>query len=74
MNLRERPLRERPGTLPEPAAAPLAPLRRAATGTVALRVAVAGALCAGLVLRFATTSALWLDEALSVSIAQLPLP
>ena len=40
-----------------------------------LVVAVAlGATAVGLVLRFATTSALWLDEALSVNIASLPVP
>jgi mannosyltransferase len=35
--------------------------------------AVAGALVAGAVLRFVTTSPLWLDEALSVNIASLPV-
>lgn len=39
----------------------------------ALLVIVALAVVAGLVLRFVTTSALWLDEALSVNIAALPL-
>lgn len=34
---------------------------------------VAGSLLAGLVLRFASRSPLWLDEALSVNIARLPL-
>lgn len=38
-----------------------------------LVVLVAVALVAGLVLRFVTTSALWLDEALSVNIAALPV-
>jgi hypothetical protein len=37
------------------------------------RWAVGCAVLAGLVLRFATTSHLWLDEALSVDIARLPL-
>ncbi len=41
--------------------------------TTAEWVVLAVALVAGLVLRFATTSALWLDEALSVNIAALPL-
>src|SRR5690348_16241867 len=36
-------------------------------------VAVAGAVVTGLVLRFWTSSHLWLDEALSVDIARLPL-
>ena len=40
---------------------------------VAVVVAVAGAVAAGLVLRFWTRSALWLDEALTVDIARLPL-
>lgn len=40
---------------------------------VAAVVAVAGAVAAGLVLRFWTRSALWLDEALTVDIARLPL-
>lgn len=47
-----------------------------ATTSLAGRVALAGAVAAvaaGVVLRFATTSPLWLDEALSVNIAQLPL-
>ncbi len=34
---------------------------------------VAGAVVAGVVLRFVTTSPLWLDEALSVNIAKLPV-
>jgi hypothetical protein len=38
-----------------------------------LVVAVAGAVLAGLVLRFVTQSPLWLDEALSVNIARLPI-
>lgn len=39
----------------------------------AARVAILVALAAGIVLRFTTTSPLWLDEALSVNIARLPL-
>ena len=35
--------------------------------------AIVGALAVGVVLRFVTTSPLWLDEALSVNIARLPL-
>ena len=38
-----------------------------------LRALVAGAVLAGVVLRFVTRSPLWLDEALSVNIARLPL-
>lgn len=38
-----------------------------------LAIAVAGVVVAGLVLRFFTTSDLWLDEALSVNVARLPL-
>ncbi|CAN5674414.1 hypothetical protein BH10ACT1_BH10ACT1_14040 [soil metagenome] len=38
-----------------------------------LRVLVGGALVGGVVLRFLTRSPLWLDEALSVNIARLPL-
>jgi hypothetical protein len=41
--------------------------------TRGFQIAIAAALVAGLVLRFATTSPLWLDEALSVNIARLPL-
>ena len=37
-------------------------------------IAMAGALVAAVVLRFWTTSDLWLDEVLSVNIARLPLP
>ena len=37
------------------------------------RIAVGGAIAAGLVLRFVTRSQLWLDEALSVDIARLPI-
>lgn len=40
----------------------------------AVRGAVAGLVVIGLVLRFRTASDLWLDEALSVNIARLPLP
>ena len=36
-------------------------------------IAVAAAILAGVVLRFLTTSELWLDEALTVNIARLPL-
>src|SRR5438874_6895737 len=38
-----------------------------------LTVAVAGVVVIGIVLRFLTTSHLWLDEALTVNIARLPL-
>jgi hypothetical protein len=38
-----------------------------------LRAAIAVAVLAGVVLRFCTTSDLWLDEALTVNIARLPL-
>ena len=37
------------------------------------KAAIVGALAGGLVLRFVTTSHLWLDEALSVDIARLPV-
>lgn len=37
------------------------------------QVLIVGALVVGLVLRFVTTSPLWLDESLSVNIARLPL-
>ncbi|QXC62096.1 glycosyltransferase family 39 protein [Aquihabitans sp. G128] len=39
----------------------------------AVRALVVGAVLAGVVLRFVTRSPLWLDEALSVNIARLPL-
>jgi len=39
-----------------------------------VRLAAAAAIVAGVALRFLTTSELWLDEALSVNIAALPLP
>jgi hypothetical protein len=41
--------------------------------TLALTLAVAGVIVVGIVLRFLTTSHLWLDEALTVNIAHLPL-
>ena len=58
-------------------ALPLAPAREDAADSppwpqVAV-VALVLAVVAGLVLAFAARSALWLDEALSVSIARLPL-
>ena len=40
---------------------------------VVVGIAVAVVLAAGVVLRFVTPSALWLDEALTVNIARLPL-
>ncbi len=40
--------------------------------TRAFQILIVGALVVGLVLRFVTTSPLWLDEALSVDIARLP--
>ena len=40
---------------------------------VALTAVVVAAVVAGLVTRFVTTSSLWLDEALSVNIASLPV-
>jgi hypothetical protein len=46
--------------------------RRPATPT-AVGVAVAAAVAAGVVFRFVTRSDLWLDEALTVNIARLPL-
>ncbi len=46
-----------------------------ARGLSPLIVAIAlGAVAVGVVLRFVTRSALWLDEALSVNIASLPIP
>lgn len=42
------------------------------SATTALRIGFAAALLVGVVLRFVTTSELWLDEALSVNIARLP--
>lgn len=42
-------------------------------GHAVVRIAVVGAVLAGVVARFVTTSPLWLDEALSVNIASLPL-
>jgi mannosyltransferase len=41
--------------------------------TAVERVALAGAVVAGVVLRFWTTSHLWLDEALTVNISRLPV-
>jgi mannosyltransferase len=51
---------------------PEGPRFRPATHLI-LAIAVAVAIGAGLVLRFWTTSDLWLDEALTVNIARLPL-
>ncbi|HMC52716.1 MAG TPA: glycosyltransferase family 39 protein [Acidimicrobiales bacterium] len=48
------------------------PTRERATLPVA-RLALFGSLAAGLVLRFWTRSPLWLDEALTVNVARLPL-
>jgi uncharacterized membrane protein len=48
---------------------PLQPARRRQLASLG----VAAAVVAGIVLRFATTSPLWLDEALTVRIADLPL-
>ena len=42
-------------------------------GTVLIMVGIAVVLVASVVLRFVATSALWLDEALSVNVARLPL-
>ncbi|MBK9178125.1 MAG: glycosyltransferase family 39 protein [Acidimicrobiales bacterium] len=47
--------------------------RRSSPPVVLVAVAVGVVLAAGLVLRFLTRSPLWLDEALSVNIARLPL-
>ena len=41
--------------------------------TVEIRIAIALTVAAGVALRFWTPSALWLDEALTVNIARLPL-
>ena len=41
--------------------------------STAFKVLIGGALVVGIVLRFVTRSPLWLDEALSVNIARLPL-
>jgi len=62
-----------PERTPEPAGRPsssglgAAPIRRGEIAVVALLVGL------GVVLRFVTTSPLWLDEALSVNIAELPV-
>jgi len=53
----------------DPGHGPAAPT----AATVEVVVVAVVAVLAGGVLRFATTSSLWLDEALSVNIAQLPL-
>jgi len=63
----DRPVTQSPGVpAPSPAAAGTGLGRFAVPGLVAT-------LAAGLVLRFFTTSDLWLDEALTVNIAELPL-
>ena len=67
-SLRRRRSPERPrATTPTEAPAPPTSRSRALTG------AVVAVVVAGIVLRFLTTSHLWLDEALTVNIARLPL-
>ena len=56
-----------------PAPASEALVRRDGTASWLLPVLVGGVLAVALVLRFLTTSDLWLDEALTVNIAKLPL-
>jgi uncharacterized membrane protein len=68
-SLRRRRSTERPRAAPPLTATPGGGGRRA----LALTLAVAGVVVAGIVLRFLTSSHLWLDEALTVNIARLPL-
>ncbi|HEV3352633.1 MAG TPA: glycosyltransferase family 39 protein [Acidimicrobiales bacterium] len=68
-SLRRRRSTERPRSAPALTATPGGRDRRA----LALTLAVAGVVVAGIVLRFLTSSHLWLDEALTVNIARLPL-
>lgn len=66
-------IRRAPGAA-DPASAPLPARLAAAAGVRAWVLAATGvALLAGVVLRFAATGELWLDEALAVNIARLPL-
>lgn len=58
---------------PEASTAPHSPEIHRRGRRPLIGAAVATAIIAGLVLRFWTTSALWLDEALTVNIARLPL-
>lgn len=57
----------------DPATDPLATTSGWGRWRVPFWALVSGALLAGLVLRFVTRSPLWLDEALSVNIARLPI-
>ncbi len=73
MHVTDRGVDEDPSALPPPGAEPTseqAPWVPARPEIVALGVV---ALVVGVVLRFVTLSALWLDEALSVNIAALPV-
>ncbi len=66
-----------PGREPDPdaagAGAPPTSTARADRAPTEVVVLALGAVAVGVVLRFVTTSPLWLDEALSVNIASLPL-
>ncbi|CAN5525975.1 hypothetical protein BH18ACT1_BH18ACT1_16610 [soil metagenome] len=53
--------------IPSPASAPRSP------GSVLVALTVAGLVAVGVVLRFLTRSDLWLDEALTVHVARLPV-
>jgi mannosyltransferase len=66
-------LRRRPGPERARAATLTAPPERAASHSRALTVAVVAVVVVGVALRFLTSSHLWLDEALTVNIARLPL-
>ncbi|MCU0310459.1 MAG: glycosyltransferase family 39 protein [Acidimicrobiales bacterium] len=63
------------GGAPTPSAGAPAPVvgRRADLAATLTIVVAVGAAALGIALRFATGSALWLDEALSVNIAELPI-
>lgn len=60
--------------LAEEGSADGSPVANAQQPDTAIVVVSVLAVVAGLVLRFVTASALWLDEALSVNIAELPVP
>jgi len=69
-----RPSADRRGAAPEPSERGTAALALEAARRYPVAVAGGGiALAAGVVLRFVTTSPLWLDEALTVHIARLPV-
>lgn len=76
MSLREPPVRRDPARRRPGRAAVdevTEPERGRRLRSLVLPAAVVAVLCIAVALRFATTSALWLDEALSVNIARLPV-